>query len=396
MANKVYFALPVSLALATLVNCSCLEAATQYKKTVRRAHRPLVAMQVPVAPVNLIAAGEKLAQQGDWQSAEKQFEKAIAANVNDPVGHYNLGVVCAHLGNFDKAINALNTAILLKQDYSDAYIELAWILNKQDKLDEAQAATEKALAINPANAAAKGNLTAILERKSARDASTAKVVAAVENLRMTSCSSVKPVTEDQAALDKSLSDAQSLVSADSKNVSARLKLAWTYYKRGDLMKAKEETEAAIKLEPQNSIAHGNLGVILGSLGDFAGEIRAEKKAIHLNGADALAYVNLGWAQARTGNWLESYRSYSQAETLDTACLEAKVGKAIALSKRGRQNEGLALLKQLSEESPKSPLPFIAMGTIRLDRGNLDEAIKLFKEALVLEPSNMEASERLAA
>jgi tetratricopeptide (TPR) repeat protein len=397
MAKKIYFALPVSLAFATLVNCGCLEAATQYKKVVRRSHghRPRIAMQVPASSTSLISIGEKFAQFGDWANAEKRFEKAIAINVGDPTGHYNLGVAAAHLGNYEKAINQLNTAIMLKQDYIDAYVELAWVLNKQDKLDDAQAAAQKALSINPESSAAKTNLAAIMERKDALVAAL-KPEPAKENLRITSCSAVKPTTEEQQSLDNALNEAKAKVEADDKNVDARLKLALMYYKRGDLMKAKEETQTAIKLEPGNSIAHGNLGVILGSLGDIAGQIREEKKAITLNGADAVAYVNLGWAQARTGNWMDSYRSYKRAETLDTTCLEAKVGQGLALAKRGRQNEALALLKQLSEELPKSPLPFIAMGTIRLDRGNLDEAIKLFKQALDLEPSNMEASERLAA
>lgn len=400
MTKKVYFALPVSLALATLVNSGCLEAATQYRKVSRYNKRPLVAMKAPAAPASFIVIGEKFAQQGDWLSAEKQFEKAIAANVNDPIAHYNLGVVCAHLGKYDQAINQLNTSLLLKQDYLDSYIELGWVLNKQDKLDEAQAAIEKAIALNPESTTAKANLAAIQERKAALQAKIVKAPVIAENIgdniRMTSCETGKPSTEELASLDKSLTDAQAQVEADGKNVPARLKLAWAYFKQGDLMKAKEETEQAIKLEPTNSIAHGNLGVILGSLGDIAGEIREEKKAIRLNGADALAYVNLGWAQARTGDWMESYRSYQRAENLDTTCLEAKVGQGLALAKRGRQNEGLALLKKVSDESPKSPLPYIAMGTIRLDRGNLDEAIKLFKQALTLEPSNMEASERLAA
>ena len=63
--------------------------------------------------------------------------------------HYNMGNTLKKLERLDEALASHNKAIALKPDYTEAYTQLGNILRDQGKLEEAEISTRKAIEHNP-------------------------------------------------------------------------------------------------------------------------------------------------------------------------------------------------------------------------------------------------------
>ena len=61
-----------------------------------------------------------------------------------------------------------------------------------------------------------------------------------------------------------------------------------------------EEREALRLNPNNEMAHVNLGVALGGKGDWDGAIAEEREALRLNPKNDLAHVNLGRSAGEQG------------------------------------------------------------------------------------------------
>ena len=119
---------------------------------------------------------------GELDKAISHFEAALKIRLNKVQTHYNLGsaFVRTNLGNalarkgqFDEAIVHYQEAIKLQPDYADAYYNLGHALLAKGRVDEAIPQWEKALAIQPNDADAQTSLgNALLQRGSLREAIT--------------------------------------------------------------------------------------------------------------------------------------------------------------------------------------------------------------------------------
>src|SRR5262249_38413062 len=157
------------------------------------------------------------------------------------------------------------------------------------------------------------------------------------------------------------------------SITEQVDEATIYFKNGALELARQTLEAAIERNPNESVAHGNLGVILGTAGDFDGEIKEESRAIELDPNSASAYLNLGWAQARKGAWKKSLEAYKKAHTLDTTMVEAKVGQALAEARLGSASTARATLEKAKAEHPDAAWPHIGLSNVLAEQGKLTEA-----------------------
>jgi tetratricopeptide (TPR) repeat protein len=95
---------------------------------------------------------------GSPEDAVKVLKKYLAQNPNDPVGHFNIGVMFLKLRRNSEALRHLHRSLQLNPAFSQSYIAIGNILIAQGDDDGAVGMFERAIAINPGSYVAFNNL----------------------------------------------------------------------------------------------------------------------------------------------------------------------------------------------------------------------------------------------
>lgn len=122
---------------------------------------------IATQPDNVIAnraLGYEALQKNDWEKAGEYFKRAVSRDVKDPQVHYLFASMLYRKGMSGNADDLatmkkeLNTAITLEPGYADAYNLLGMTLTFAGEQEQAVAALNKAIALNPRNPFYTGNL----------------------------------------------------------------------------------------------------------------------------------------------------------------------------------------------------------------------------------------------
>jgi tetratricopeptide (TPR) repeat protein len=106
---------------------------------------------------------------GRLGEAESYFRRALAG-LDDPLTHYNMGLLLALTGRVDDAIIEYQKALERDPLYSDARSNLAAAFARRGQLDRAAAELRRLLEHDPENASARTNLGLVLLQQGRRDA----------------------------------------------------------------------------------------------------------------------------------------------------------------------------------------------------------------------------------
>ena len=100
------------------------------------------------------ALGAAFDEKGRMDEAIRQFQEAIRLEPNDAMAHNNLGSVFLNEGRTNEAAGQFQEAIRLKPDYANANNNLGYLWARRgENLDQARALIEKAVQLEPKNAA---------------------------------------------------------------------------------------------------------------------------------------------------------------------------------------------------------------------------------------------------
>lgn len=105
----------------------------------------------------LAQIGTCLSALGRYKEAESYFEQALRG-VDDPVTHFNVGLLMARTGRLDGAVAAYQRALERDPRLSDARSNLATTFARQGRPDRAIAELQRVLADQPDNLLARTNL----------------------------------------------------------------------------------------------------------------------------------------------------------------------------------------------------------------------------------------------
>ena len=167
--------------------------------------------------------------EGQYDAAIKDFDKAIELKSNFPESYNNRGNALNHKGQYDAAIRDYDKAIELKPDYAPAYNNRGNTYYSKGQYDAAIKDYDKALSLKPDDAEAYYNRGNALNRKGQYDAA---------------------IRDYDKAIELKSDDAEA------------------YYNRGNALNSKGQYEAAIKdydkaieLKPDDAAAYYNRAVV---------------------------------------------------------------------------------------------------------------------------------------
>lgn len=275
-----------------------------------------------------------LHQAGDLAAAEAAYRNILVATPGLADIHYLLGMACLGQGRAEAAVKSLRTALRMKDTAGEWWHNLGVALRQAG--DASAAADAFAAAVTRLDGLPAQQAAALAEQGAMRAAAGDGVAA-------------------ESMLRRALALSPTLTAARN-NLAALLFNRFTEdasLYRHDAVPLLTEAAA---LAPHNRVFAIRLGVAL---------LRAERAT------DALA-------------------AFDRALSLETADLEALLGRSDALSVLGRFEEAMQAAAKAVDQAPGQAGPLVALGAAYHGLGMLDSAETALKTALALDPGSVPA------
>jgi uncharacterized protein (TIGR02466 family) len=196
---------------------------------------------------------------------------------------------------------------------------LGAIFKKTGRMTESLFSLQKAVWINPKDAASHNNLSNVLR--------------------------------EIGKLEESEASCRQAIALNPRYVSAHYNLGITLQELGRFEEAELSYRQAIKLNPGDAKAHLNLGNILKELGRLKEAELSYRQAVALKPAYTEAHNNLGTILQELGRFEGAINSYNTAERLDPN-LDYKMNISAAHLKNGDPKNALLVLEKFLEKNPQ--------------------------------------------
>ena len=185
-----------------------------------------------------------------------------------------------------------------------------------------------------------------------------------------------------------LTHAQSAVGCAPRDPFAHYALAELQEAADDAQGAIASLRRATELEPRFAQAQRRLGILLGEHGEGESAIAAFEAAVRTDANDARTWNNLGTAQRALGRLAEAEQSFARALALRPDYPLAATNLGEVQRDQGQVERAEATLRAALARTgggpPYRPGVVLLAGLLR-ERGALDEAAQLYRQAIALAP-----------
>ncbi|MBN2193541.1 MAG: tetratricopeptide repeat protein, partial [Polyangiaceae bacterium] len=336
--------------------------------------------------IHLEESSEELAR-GAWQDAAAFFLTAIWLDPQLALPHQNLAVAYAHLGRFDDAIAATETALRMDQQHARAgpYATLGvFFHNTLKDYERAIPLFRKAIELDGTRAAYHVNLAKAYHSTELYEEAIAACDRALDlDSHSVGAHLVRGRALSQTErVDEAVAELQRAIEIDATRADAHHLLGMLLHDR------KRDYEGAIacflqanRLQPGIAVFHANLGKAYLSRGDFDPAIQAFRAAIEAKENEDTIGEESGWPIMR---W-----------RFDVGWTYARLG--VALARSGRLEEAIQFLEDAAARLPESAQMHCGLAEILTNHAqDYPAAIRHARRALALEPDNASTHSNAAA
>jgi len=221
-----------------------------------------------IAMTVIAVGGALLTACGGGSPAPTSVPTPAATPTTSADEYLDQGIEYAEQGRLDEAIAAFQRAIELEPDNAHAYRNLGTAYNDQGLLEEAAAAYEQAIALDPEYGEAYCDLAGVYYYLDRLDDA---VAAGEQGLSLAPAYPAGHVTMGAiyfslGRTEEAILQWEEAVRLDPNDDMARSNLGFAYLNQGRLYEAMGQLEEAIELNPDNPLPHDNLGYVYAELG----------------------------------------------------------------------------------------------------------------------------------
>lgn len=305
-----------------------------------------------------------------WSQLDKQAEAAdcwyqvyiLEPENTTPEQYLNLGNTLGRQDQFTKAIFCYQQAVKLKPNYAAAYHNLAAILKRQGKLDEAIIYEQKAKDV---------------------DNNTVEKQVAVNTSQP---QNINPEDILQSFLDKKGKDKSPQV-----NQIDLIKQAETNLVNSKFSEAIRICEEIISIKP-HAVAYQIMGKAWVEMNKIDAAIAAYEKSLEVKPDVAEVYVSLGELYVKQQRQEEAIIAYQKAIILAPDLKDSYYSLVELLLNQGKVDEAVELSYNALLQHPSwtTPQELCNLGNSLIAEGKIHQGIACFKQAIKLDPKFLEA------
>lgn len=295
-------------------------------------------------------------------------------------------------GNVFEAIRKLKLAL---PENPQANFYLSGIYTRMGRYDTAYRYLSSAIQGNPTQAAYYDQLGLIRQYEGCRPEALAAfrqaLMLGMKNEEAMVWHHIGDVHVGLLEWDKAVDAFRNTLRLRPDDAGAHLALGRIYLDRNDPAAALVELRAALEITPPISGLYAAMGRAYRAAGDAQSAIEVLKKAIERDSSDqesryVLAQTLLAEGRAREGrDALRDYQQLQERMTQTNNMFEAGVERARA----GDLVEAEKVLRETLKLAPRYAPALQILGTVLLNRGNVQPALDAFRQSLAVNPLNPE-------
>jgi len=256
-----------------------------------------------ISPEMFVAEAEEYAAEGKYSLALQAYDRAIKSSPQDPTNYIAASKLNLYAGNYDAAIDNASNAVLLDQNNSMASAIQGFALGMQGNYLEGESALNRAIELDPSNAAAYAYLSIMLSNKiligdevlgdldKAIEASrTAESIAANSLESRWARGTVFEITGNY---NEAITELEQAVAINTNIAELHITLGRNYRFLEEYDLAVEEFTRANALNPSDSFPDTLISRTYSSIGEFGRAIQYAEQAVADEPDDPYLYGNLG-------------------------------------------------------------------------------------------------------
>jgi cellulose synthase operon protein C len=380
----------------------------------------------PNDPDVLEAMANFYSAQGDVPAATQEMQKTIAADPNRSQSYLNMGLLQMRANQPDQAEASFKKAAELGPTSMNALLALGGFYQSQRRFPEAEQQFQKAISTDLKDPAPRAALVRVMmiEGKRADAESFLKETKAAlsdnpEGYRMLgdfyfATGDIDKATAEYGSLfsehprdpllkknyiqllilkgrlDEATKLNDTILKANPRDVEGLVYRGQIQLAQSNPGGAVSSLQEALQNEPNNAVAHYQLGLAFGQQRD---DDRAEaqwKEAVRLQPNMPEAERALGALQMRRGDNEGLLQTAQQLIDSQPQVADGFLMRAAVEINRQKLTEAESDLHKAMELAPAAPAPYVQMGAVRLLQKQFTEAEKFCQQALEKDPSSSDA------
>lgn len=358
--------------------------------------------------------------------AVNEIERAITLQPNNPAFYVTRGLFQSNAKNLREAEASFHKALDIDPNYGDAVVDLARLCQQQERFADAEKYFQRAVVVAPQVAQVRVELASVYLAEHRPDMAEQVLIQAQKDLPNDPDAYLllPEFYADSGEYEKALKQLETLHHQhpkDSKTATdyIRVLLALNQVDKADevnegvlarggsntdnlalkgeilVRRGKPDTAVsllrnAVKNDPENAMAHYELGSALNQTGDVGSAENEWRQAVQLQPSMLVAQRALAELGAmRQDNDLLQSASREIIEN-DPASPDGYVFRGMAGANQKHWDKAEADFQKAVQIAPDKPLGFINLGQLRLAQSQYVEAKQFFEHALALDPSSSDA------
>ena len=298
----------------------------------------------------------------DWiDKAVEYYAIALQLDPDSPsaqyglkvLGHYQIGLIYARKGAFEKAKTQYQLAIKLDPELALPHFQLGYLLTQQGKSEEAVPFYQKAIVLYPNHTGAYYQLANAYFRMGKQEEGK-RQLEKFREIKARERFNLAERSLKEGEIDQALTAFQRALDMDAAFAPAYARLSAIALQQNDLETAAEYLQQALEIRPNFAAGHYQLGSIYHKQGEGEKAIESFETALQLRPNFAPACNTLAWLYA------ESEKNIDDAITLARKAIELKPTAsywdtlAYALYKARRYKEAAEAIATALDLQPNDP------------------------------------------
>lgn len=287
-------------------------------------------------------------------------------------------------------------AILLNENYFEAYINLGLTFDEQKKYQESENVFRKAIDVKPNSALARFNLGVSLKNQLLLGESEKVLREAIEIWPVFfQCHNVLgELLQYQNKYDEAILSFKKSIELSPAFAVAHKNLGDTLTLVNEIEEAEIYLSRSIDLDPNYADAYYSLGFLYSTLAQFSRSEDCYRRAIFLRPEFSHAHCNLGFVLLSQGKNSEIEFHLKKAIELNPLFVEAHCNLGIFYNEEKKFIESEQCYRTAISINPNFANAHSCLGVLLMQNGNFEEAIECYRKGVFLDPNNLIAHSNL--